>query len=120
MPRKTKVTEAPYDTRGHLMHYAYDSYNYDTATGVRTVTPPDMRPNQPFTADLHINGMHSGRSAKYVEWTDPDGHRFPMFITDLLDLMSSGTITDGNTGSRTWYVRKRGQNYGIALWETTA
>lgn len=102
---KTTVTEVPYDADGNLLHY------------VGPWTKPEMRPNEPFRAVLEIAGMESGRSAKYVLFDDRDGHRYPMFVTDLLDFLrrSGPGVRGGITGSEMWIVRKRGQNYGIAL-----
>jgi hypothetical protein len=101
----TSVTEVPYDADGNLLHYA------------SPWSRPEMRPNVPFRAVLQITGMESGRSAKYVMLADRDGHTYPMFVTDLLDLLarSGAGVKAGITGTEMWIVRKRGQNYGVAL-----
>lgn len=110
--RKSTVTEVPYDHAGNLCHHDSDGYRWHE--GERA--GPQWRPNTPFEATLVIDSMRSGRSAKYVILVDKDNHRYPMFITDLLDVLNSGDgITSGATGHKVWIVRKRGQNYGIAL-----
>ena len=38
-----------------------------------------------------------------------------MFVADAVDVMRRTTITCGRVGPARWVVRKRGENYGIAL-----
>lgn len=122
MPTKTKVTTAPFDRSGNLMHYPQDQCDYSGVTytnGVRsgspTWFPPDWRPNEPFEAVMTIElGVTSGRSAKYVHWRDQDGHQFPMFVTDLVDVVANGSISQGAVRGL-WMVAKRGANYGLRL-----
>jgi hypothetical protein len=100
----TKVTEVPYSRGGSLLHWA------DRRS-------PDVRwlPNDPFQGVFRLAGMRSGRSAKYVLLGTDDGREFPMFVTDLLDVLNRSGISGGLTGNGPWIVRKRGQNYGVAL-----
>lgn len=98
----TSVTEVPFDVDGNLLHYA-DPW-----------MKPVMRPNEPFKACLEVEGTVSGRSAKYLIWRATDGRRFPMFVADCVDLMRRTDVTMGVVEA-TWIVRKRGQNYGVAL-----
>ncbi len=110
---KSSVTHAPFDPSGNLMHWApprSDMY------GERI----EWRPNVPFEADLTIAGMESGRSAKYVVLEDGDGHRYSMFVTDLLDaLRTQDGVRDGRFGCRRWIVAKRGQNFGVKVAPST-
>jgi hypothetical protein len=94
------TTEAPYDPNGNLEHYPTH----------RTV----WRPNEPFKATLQIETSISGRSAKYLIWVDADGRRWPMFVTDCIDLMRRADVLKG-VAEGTWVVRKRGANYGLRL-----
>jgi hypothetical protein len=73
-----------------------------------------MRPNVAFTATLILDSMRTGRSAKYLVWRDADGHHYPMFISDLTTMLPLVTVRRGVV-SGTWIVRKKGQNFGIAL-----
>lgn len=105
---KTKVTHAPFDERGNLLHWAREGTGYGAAH--------EWRPNVPFEADLTIAGMESGRSAKYVVLADEQGRRFTMFVTDLLDaLRTPEGVRDGRFGRRMWMVAKRGQNFGVKI-----
>lgn len=105
---KTKVTHAPFDEHGNLLHWAREGTGWGTAH--------EWRPNVPFEADLTITGMESGRSAKYVTLADERGHRYTMFVTDLLDaLRTPEGARDGSFGSRRWIVAKRGQNFGVKV-----
>lgn len=110
MPRPVAY-RAPFDQDGNLLHYVYTSA-YTRAPG--EASGLDWRPVEPFTATLTIETMHSGRSAKYLEWRDPDGHRYPMFVADLLAMLREAVIDHG-TLTASWLVRKRGENYGIRL-----
>ena len=82
---KSSVTTVPYDRRGNLMHYPRDEYDYSGGRGPQSDSSfipaakiaPDWRPNDPFTATLTIDEVRSGRSAKYLMWTDADGCEFP-------------------------------------------
>lgn len=73
-----------------------------------------MRPNVAFTATLTLDSMRTGRSAKYLVWQDAEGHHYPMFISDLTTMLPSVTVRHGVVAG-TWIVRKKGQNFGIAL-----
>jgi hypothetical protein len=65
-------------------------------------------------ATLTISDMHRGRSAAYFECVDEGGHRFPLFMTDLLEVVRALDIRRGTVAGR-WVVCKRGQNYGVRL-----
>lgn len=113
--RVNGLVEYPVGRDGSLLHYPLNTI-VRTAAGHES-KPPRWVPNDPFTATLRLDRMESGRSAKYVIWqavSEVDGRCWPMFITDLLELVQHSTITGGVISAR-WQVRKRGQNYGIAL-----
>jgi hypothetical protein len=124
MAKKTKVTAVPFDTDGSLMHYPADRLDYSEAVRLEVgrgweVPPrsigPDWRPNVPFAATLRLDGSCRGRSAAYFEWKDEAGRTFPMFITDMADLVRSGTVVAGGVVAAVWMVAKRGTNYGVRL-----
>lgn len=97
----------PYDERGNLMHYA------DTrATSYSSYRAAEWRPGEEFTALLNMDHSISGMSAKYFMWRADDGHIYPMFAADLVDLAKSGHINHGKSYA-VWTPRKRGQNFGI-------
>ncbi|MEU4155226.1 hypothetical protein [Actinoplanes sp. NPDC026670] len=112
--RKTSVTEVPYDERGNLLFYVERDGGYSYLEGDPYRVAYTMRPNVTFDATLTIDSMRTGQSAKYLIWRDTDGHHYPMFITDLTAMLPLVDVRRGVV-SGTWIVRKKGQNYGIAL-----
>lgn len=73
---------------------------------------------RPFFAQLTIDGMETGRSAKRVIFKDANGKKYPMFVADLVKGIQKGTFaitpTDGGgVVSAWWTATKRGANYGI-------
>ena len=109
----TKVTTAPYDHHGALMHYPEDQYDYGTDT--RVVIKPDWRPNVPFRATFMLKGSARGRSAAYYLWEDAAGREWPMFITDMTDRVRHESALHAGVATATWMVAKRGENYGLRL-----
>ena len=69
------------------------------------------KPNTEVELTLHYNGYGRGRSAVTFYWLDDDGHEYPMFITDVDELLTQDMGTSKVHAIFT-YV-KRGQNYGI-------
>lgn len=115
--KKITLLEAPFDRFGSLLHWAEPRYSAGRYGGMsETVT---WRPNEPFHATLRLDSTRSGRSAKYVIWVSPNGsvdpRTFPMFVTDLVDTIQHAKQIDHGIISARWIVRKRGQNYGLAL-----
>ncbi|MEU7911358.1 hypothetical protein [Microbispora bryophytorum] len=106
------ATHAPYNANGDLMHFPETRHKYDLENKTREEIPYDWRPNEPFTATLTLMRMSRGRSAAYFYWRDADNHEFPMFMTDLCDLLTGTTIDRGTVTGR-WDVVKRGKNYGL-------
>ena len=104
---KNGLKEAPYDSRGNLLHYADDR----PWAGRREDC--DWRPNEPMELRLTIDGVTSGRSAKYVTWIAANGTRYPMFVSDIVEMFRDGiTVTAGQVQG-IFRVRKRGQNFGL-------
>lgn len=126
MSRKSVVTEAPYDRYGNLCHHQSDGSWYEEVPapdGQSDYVPrsqrgyithgPDWRPIAEFTAELVYDGYSSSASAAYVYWKDAaTGTCYPMFMTDLDAVLSSGRLT-GSVISGRFTVVKRGQNFGI-------
>jgi hypothetical protein len=124
MATKTKVTEVPFTAAGALMHFPERSYDYSKAVRLEVgfgwevpprVIDPDWRPNLPFRAMLMLKGSARGRSAAYFLWEDAAGREFPMFITDMTDLVRHETALRAGVATAWWMVAKRGQNYGVRL-----
>ena len=69
------------------------------------------KPNKEVELTLHYEGFGRGRSAVTFYWVDDDGHRYPMFIKDVDELLRQDIGTSSIHAIFT-YV-KRGANYGI-------
>ena len=69
------------------------------------------KPNKEVELTLHYQGYGRGRSAVTFYWVDDDGHRYPMFIKDVDELLRQD-IGTSSIHARFTYV-KRGANYGI-------
>jgi hypothetical protein len=95
---KNGLKEAPFSAGGDLEHYAGYS--------------AEWRPNTPMELELAISGMTSGYSAKYLNWVDADGHSYPMFVSDLIDMLREVVVEHGTIHAM-FQVRKRGQNFGL-------
>ncbi len=89
------------------MHYANKRFAGYTAH--------EWRDNYEFESVLAIDKMQRGYSAKYLIWVDEEGHTYPMFIADLIDLLKRGVVQEGVTTPHRWTFRKRGENYGVRL-----
>ena len=68
-------------------------------------------PNKEVELTLHYKGYGRGRSAVTFYWADDDGHKYPMFIKDVDELLRQDIGTSSIHAIFT-YV-KRGANYGI-------
>ena len=69
------------------------------------------KPNKEVELTLHYQGYGRGRSAVTFYWVDDDGHKYPMFIKDVDELLRQDIGTSSIHAIFT-YV-KRGANYGI-------
>lgn len=67
--------------------------------------------NEEIELTLHYDGYGRGRSAVTFYWRDDNGHKYPMFIKDVDELLRQDMWTSSVHGIFT-YV-KRGANYGI-------
>lgn len=107
--------QVPYDAEGNLLHYSGQSYNYTTRSYQDTSVWLD---NEPFQAEMELVTFGRGRSAATFHWKKvDDGRKFPMFMTDMVDLIKFGSVINGRTPLQKWVVVKRGQNYGLAFYE---
>ena len=69
------------------------------------------KPNKEVELTLHYKGFSRGRSAVTFYWVDDDGHKYPMFIKDVDELLRQD-IGASSIHAIFTYV-KRGDNYGI-------
>ena len=89
----------PYDIHGNLKEYA----------GYGDIV---WRDNVPFEATMEVVGYERGRSAVRVILRDEGHRKFPVFISDLVDLIMTSEVHDGKV-SGTWMGTKKGSNYGL-------
>jgi len=102
MSKKTGDYKIPYDKDGNLLEYP--------GPWIKDV---EYRDNVPFDATLHTTGYERGRSAVRVIMTDAEtGAKYPMFISDYVDLVTSRTLVKGLVHG-TWVGVKKGSNYGL-------
>lgn len=117
MPSKTKAKtyKAPYGPKGDLQHYPQTWWTGQFGTGERELHQPHWRVPAPFRAVLVYEGYARGRSAAYFMWRHSiTGTRYPMFMTDLDEMLRTRTIPLQGVHA-TWIECKRGQNYGIRV-----
>lgn len=92
--------------KGSLCHYGDRDYGYGDKV--------EWVPPFAFTATLTIEGLHSGRSAKWVTFREEaSGRVYPMFIAELVSLIKLGNIEVGGHVTGCFKVVKRGSNFGI-------
>ena len=101
------LEEAPYDNDGNLLSYV--SRYYD-----RGYQAPIMQPNIPFKAVMTLDGIQRGQSSALFILKNEQGRKFPMFMSQMADLLQRAGMAGGKTDELTWHVVKRGQNYSLA------
>lgn len=89
----------PFDLDGNLREYA----GYGET---------EWRENVPFEAVLEVVGYERGRSAVRVIFRDEDLHKYPMFVSDLVEMLKTSMVIEGKVAG-TWVGTKKGQNYGV-------
>lgn len=97
--------DIPFNEKGSLIGHV-DAWNRDKVR---------WQPNVPFRAVLTIDSFSRGRSAANYDLLDRHGNQYTMFMTDMLDLLLTTTITKGKTELLMWSFCKRGQNYGVKI-----
>lgn len=112
---KPKSYKAPYGPKGDLQHYPENTYRGSIREGTHEIIEPDWRVPTPFRAVLVYEGYARGRSAAYFIWRHSiTGTRYPMFMTDLDEMLRTRTIPQVGVHA-TWIECKRGSNYGIRV-----
>ena len=87
-----KKPVAPFSADGDMLHYPDPFYmRWEGA---------EWREVQPFEATLIIDGLNRGRSAAYLTVTNEDsGTSYPLFISDLVDIIRSRDIIAARSSS---------------------
>lgn len=102
-----KNVKAPF-INGSLAHGSYWELAY---------TWLEWRDDASFTAVLYLDGMVRGGHAAYFVWRDDNNHTYPMFMSDIQDLLNRTVVEAGKTELINWIVIKRGKYYGIRMAE---
>lgn len=112
---KAKTWQAPYNGKGDLQHYPSTWWTANPGTGKSDLHSPEWRDPSPFRAVLVYEGYARGRSAAYFMWRHQiTGTRYPMFMTDLDEMLRTRTIPVQGVHA-TWIECKRGSNFGIRV-----
>lgn len=96
--------QIPFDKDGNLLHYAEKNQSYYGAHEWKEVFE--------FYGTLKVTDYSRGRSAAYFHLKSQDGRRYPMFLTDFMEIIPRivyGSVTG------IWTFAKRGQNFGLIL-----
>ena len=102
---------------GNLQEYSWnnltDSERERVYNGEEVVKGSNevWKPDEEVELTLHYKGYGRGRSAVTFYWADDNGHKYPMFIKDVDELLRQDIGTSSIHAIFT-YV-KRGANYGI-------
>ncbi len=103
---KKKEWKVPFSSDGSLFHYC--SAKEENSPGVQWRDSEIV-----FDAVLHFQGYCRGRSAAYFMFKNKATQAtYPMFLTDMEDILKNRIIALGMIGGR-WKAVKRGSNYGI-------
>jgi hypothetical protein len=94
----------PYDADGNLLH---------NPGPAGRGWAHQWRPNDVFECTLAGPTVTRSGGIGHVEWRSAEGRIFPMFVTDLVEMINRADILGGSVQGR-WIVRKRGQCYGLA------
>jgi hypothetical protein len=69
-----------------------------------------------FEAQMFITGQERGRSAARFTVKDiSTGVEYPVFMSDMLTLLTTASVNEGYTPLLHWEVCKKGQNYGLRV-----
>jgi len=106
----------PFTEEGTLLTYVYAPGTEGTPAGASYPRKPaTWKENFTFKAALKLEDIVRGRSAARFLWSDKDGHKYEMFMTDMAGLVKSGAVIESGRCEATWTFTKKGQNYGIKV-----
>lgn len=93
--------------RNHMLDWAPSSYGNSTVEWVEL---------QPFYAQsMEFVGYSRGQSSTKFDVEDENGLQYPIFVSDLFEILKSGNIYSGVIYGEVWKAAKKGANYGIRL-----
>ncbi|MFE5290128.1 hypothetical protein ACFRAQ_34615 [Nocardia sp. NPDC056611] len=104
------VERAPY-FNGSLLRHA--------PAGMLQLNGLEWRDNKPFRSSLRVVGKYETSKTAVVELADSNGHKYPMFVADLVKMLQNPNLGIGITEGAplafvgSWIVCRRGSAYGI-------
>lgn len=90
-----------------------DNECYDKAGHMRWGADYIMAEVKPFRASLRVVKYYHYKSSVHVELVDREGRTWPMFLGDLVPLLTRANMTDGWLPEMTYEPCKRSTAYGI-------
>jgi hypothetical protein len=81
-------------------------------------TEPDVewRENEIFSGALRLDGVdRTSPGTHRCIWRSDDGRTYPMFTSDLIDMIMTRGIGKGGLVHERWTVRRAGRHFGLVL-----
>ena len=100
---KKQPLSIPFDSDGNLLNYILPSMDDVT-----------WRENFEFSTIMTYCGFSRGRSSILFHFTDTQGKKYLMFVSDFDDLLNRKGL-EGKTINETFTFCKKGDNYGVKL-----
>ena len=116
VPKVKPKIRVPFDLDGNLKRYAVEGATRQVGYGYNAPRVPYEEKwveNYEFEDSLRLDGVESGMSAKYFQFTSTiTGRGYWMFLNDLIAMLQSGVMDHGVVTGR-WTFRKRADAYGV-------
>lgn len=78
----------------------------------------DWRDNYTFTDSMQIVDYSRGRSSILFSFkSQTDGTVYPVFVSDMMDIIQNCSIINGIISNQDWSFIKKGGNYGMQLYK---
>jgi hypothetical protein len=113
MPKISMNYKIPFgpDYKGVRRLITYEHPSYQTK-GV------EWKDNYIFKDSMQILEYSRGRSSILFSLkSQTDGTEYSVFVSDMMDIISSCTITNGLIMDKEWTFIKKGSNYGMKLYK---
>ena len=124
MGKKKPTWRVPFNSKGDLLDYVYDSqdplieWTFETNPEGKRVRRETGRGRWDdihiFSDILRIDGIIRGRSKAQFQLVGSNGEKYVMFMTDAEEMIKTGEIHKGMIAGD-WTFQKRGANIGIRL-----
>ena len=106
----------PLTKDGTLCTYVYPHRGEGVPAGVRFGSKPfEWKDMFEFEAKLELEGVTRGQSAARFIWSDAEGRKYEMFVSDMVGLVKAGAVIEEGRCQAKWTFTKKGQNFGIKV-----